>query len=292
MTKKKTRKAGREKVKGFCDNILDSYLNDIARTPLLTREEEVKVAKEAAAGSMEARNKLINANLRFVVRIAKKYQGHGLPLEDLINEGNIGLIKATENYDASRGFHFISYAVWWIRQSIITAISEKARIIRMPMHWNTKLLQIQKIRQMIHESQDHVDELKEIASQLGIDSERIKELVFLGQEVISLDQPTKDNGYASTIVDFLECENQSSPEEIALKGIMQNDINNALKILNKKEAAVIKARFGLTDGIPRSLEEIGDFYNISKEGVRQIENKALNLLRQSNRSRALEHYVA
>ena len=292
MTKKRNKKTSRAKVKRGHDDILDCYLSDISRTPLLSREEEIKTAKEAANGSIPARDKLISANLRFVVKIAKKYQGHGLPLEDLINEGNIGLIKATENYDVNRGFHFISYAVWWIRQSILAAIAEKARFIRMPIHWNTQLIQIQKARQLIQDSQNQRNEITEIANQLGMDSEKVKELIMLAQEVVSLDQPTQEVNHAASIGEFLENENQASPEENAMYGIMQSEIEKALDTLDSREAKVLKARYGLDDGIPKSLEEIGEHYRISKEGVRQIESKALNRLRQSGQSRALESYVA
>ena len=274
------------------ENILDSYLSDVGKIPLMTRDEEQIIAIKAAKGEKSAREKLINANLRFVVRIAKKYQGQGLPLMDLINEGNIGLIKAAEHFDASRGFHFISYAVYWIRQCIMMAIAEKARIIKTPLNWNSKMVQIEKARQFTQYKETHDNEVKEIAGQLGMETEKVAEIVKYGQEILSLDQPYSDTGDKTAWVEYLECENIQSPEEYVINDSLGEEIKKVLNTLEEKEAAVVKARFGLGDGYEKSLEEIGDDHNMSKERVRQIEIKALGALKHSARKGMLEPFVA
>ncbi|MCL2479348.1 MAG: RNA polymerase sigma factor RpoD/SigA [Treponema sp.] len=292
MTRKRSKKTERVRSQNNSDDILEYYLRDINKVPLLSREEEIKVAREAAGGSRQARDRLINANLRFVVRIAKKYQGHGLPLTDLINEGNLGLIKAVKHFDAERGFHFISYAVWWVRQAILTAIAEKSRMIRMPLYWNSKFIQIDKSKDASMESQINKNEIHEIADELGIEVDKLRELIMFKQEVLSLDHPASDGEKNTPIGDFLESGHHSSPEVNMLNNALQDDIEKVLDTLNNKEAAVIKARYGLDDGVSKSLEEIGDYLKLSKEGVRQIEKRALSQLKHTSRSRMLQPYVA
>ncbi|MCL2834879.1 MAG: RNA polymerase sigma factor RpoD/SigA [Treponema sp.] len=292
MTKKNNKKSGRVQSQNHSDSILECYLKDINRIPLMTRDEEIRTAKEAAKGNKIARDKLINANLRFVIRIAKKYQGHGLPLTDLINEGNIGLIKAVEHFDADRGFHFISYAVWWVRQTILTAIAEKSRMIRMPLYWNSKFIQMDKSKDLQKETQPGSSDLMEMARDLGIEADKLKDVMIFKQEILSLDHPAKDGEKTTPIGDFLESGKHTSPEVHVMKNALQDDIEKVLDTLNYKEAAIIKARFGLEDGIARSLEEIGEHFKLSKEGVRQIEKRALKQLRQRHCSSVLEPYVA
>ena len=292
MIKRKKRKSMPVQSQNKSDGVLDSYMHDIKKIPLLSREEEQKIAREAGKGNKAAQDKLINANLRFVIRIAKKYQGQGLPLEDLISEGNVGLLKALKHYDPDRGFHFISYAVWWIRQSILMAIAEKSRFIRIPMHWNSKLIQIEKSRMMVTENQISGNEITEMAEQLGMEPEILRELMLLRQDTISLEHPVNMNGTSSQLGDFLEGLYDESPEEHALNQSLQDEIEKVLDTLSSKEAEVIRARYGLVDGIPKSLEEIGVRYNMSKERIRQIENTAIDLLRQPSRSRRLESYIA
>jgi RNA polymerase primary sigma factor len=289
--KKTNKKVVQVKAKDSGDNILGSYMRDINKVPLLTREEEIKAAKEAASGNIAARNRLINANLRFVVRIAKRYQGQGLPLSDLINEGNIGLIKAAGHFDADKGFHFITYAVWWVRQSILMAIAEKSRIIRMPIMWNSKLYQIEKSRELNKDYQAQGEDLAEIADQLGLDVDKAQEIVRFGQEVVSLEQPGHDQEL-SPIKDFLINENEMSPEENAINITLHDEIEKVLCCLGEKEAAIIRARYGIGSQSPKSLEEIGDRFHMSKEGIRQIENRALQHLREPELRRRLEAYVA
>jgi RNA polymerase primary sigma factor len=289
--KKTNKKVVQTKVRDNSENILGSYIRDIKKIPLMTREEEVEVAREAAKGNKAARDKLINANLRFVVRIAKRYQGQGLPLSDLINEGNIGLIKAASHFDVDKGFHFISYAVWWVRQSILMAIAEKSRMIRMPLMWSSKLYQIEKSRELAQDYQVPGDDLAEIAEQLGLDVDRAQEIVRLGQEVVSLEQPSREQKSAS-IKDYLINENQATPEDNAINHTLTEEIEKILCHLGKKEAEILRARYGLGNQSPKSLEEIGDYFKMSKEGIRQIENRALQRLRQPEIRRRLEAYVA
>ena len=274
------------------DNILDYYLRDINKIPLLTREEEEETAKKAANGDNKAREKLINANLRFVVKIAKKYQGHGLPLSDLINEGNIGLLKAVDYYDVSRGYHFITYAVWWIKHSIQNAIARKGKIIRMPLHWKSRMIQIEKTRQMIQDNKILKNNLSDIADLLGMNVDKVREIMMLGQDVVSLDQPINENEGATLGSDFLESDNQLSPEEHVFYSSLKEEIEKILKTLSKRDANIIKSRFGLIDGIPLSLEETGDLYKLSREGVRLIENKVLKILQESSEISRLESFVA
>lgn len=293
ITKEEVKKTGKKNLSKNDESIMKSYLKDINRIPLLTREEEDDIARKAAQGDKKARDKLLNANLRFVVKIARKYQGRGLPLLDLISEGNIGLIKAVEHFDVERGFHFISYAVWWIRQSILMAISEKGRFIRMPVYWNNKCVQIEKAQQEIQESQvSKQEEIKELSRFLNMGAEKIKELIIFTQDVTSLEHPINGSQNAPTIGDFLESDNQLSPLDHAVYVNLQEKIEEALNTLNKKEADIIRARYGLGEQNPMSLEEIGDRYKMSKEGIRQIETKALQNLRHPVRRNKLEAFVA
>ncbi|MDR0312827.1 MAG: RNA polymerase sigma factor RpoD/SigA [Treponema sp.] len=287
---KRSKKSVQAKLLKGNDDVLDYYMSDIRKIPLLSREDEVKLATEAANGNKAARDKLIEANLRFVIRIAKRYQGQGLPLSDLINEGNIGLIRAASHFDVNRGFHFISYAVWWVRQSILTAIAEKSRMIRLPVQWNSKLFQIEKSKGQNYQSSEN--DLAEIAEQLGLDVEKAKEIAMLGQDIVSLEQPGNDGESYSSIRDFLVSENEASPEERVMNLTLQEEINHVLECLGKKEAEIIRARFGLDNQCPKSLEEIGDRFHMSKEGIRQIENKALRHLREPELRKRLESYVA
>ena len=292
MAKKKSKRARQVQILNDNVDIIDSYLKEITQIPLLSREDEEKIAREAAQGNKEARDKLINANLRFVVKIAKKYQGLGLPLLDLINEGNIGLIKAVERYDVGRGYHFISYAVWWIRQSILMAIAEKSRPIRVPVCWNTKLMEIEKTRQLLRDNQYHGNEIEKIADQIGLDLQKVRRLEMMGQETISLEQPFSDNEKSISIGDFLENENHVSPEDHAVNISLHDEIEKMLKSMGNMEAEIIRARYGLENRSPMSLEEIGERYHISKEGIRQIENKALKWLQMPEQKSRLRAFVA
>jgi RNA polymerase primary sigma factor len=274
------------------ENVLSMYLREINRIPLLTREEEDKTARAAANGNPAAREKLVNANLRFVVNVAKKYQGQGLPLPDLISEGNIGLINAVERYDVDKGYHFISYAVWWIRQAILKAICEKARMIRLPLNRANELVQIEKARKVVQERENTETEIHEIARLLDMDAEHVADMINISRDLISLENPVYANKDSSTIGDFIEDENYRAPDSQVVDNALHDDLESVLETLNKKEADIIRFRYGLGNRVPMSLKEIGDRFNLTKERIRQIEKKALKRLQHPSRMHLLAAYVA
>jgi RNA polymerase primary sigma factor len=275
------------------ENVLSIYLKEINRIPLLSKEEEYRTAQAAATGDKRAQDKLVNANLRFVVNVAKKYQGQGLPLSDLISEGNIGLLNAIERYDVNKGYHFISYAVWWIRQAILKAICEKSRMIRLPLNRANELVQIEKARKIVQDGHNTDTEINEIARLLDMDADHVADLVNISRDLVSLENPVYAADKDSSILgDFIEDENYRSPDEHAVDRALHDDIEAVLGTLNQKEADIIRFRFGLGDTIPMSLKEIGDRFNLTKERIRQIEKKALKRLQHPSRQRILENYVA
>jgi RNA polymerase primary sigma factor len=274
------------------ENVLSMYLKEINKIPLLSREEEDTVALAAAEGNRAARDKLVNANLRFVVNVAKKYQGQGLPLSDLISEGNIGLLNAVERYDVTKGYHFISYAVWWIRQAILKAICEKSRMIRLPLNRANELVQIEKVRKLCQEHTSTEAEIKEIAKILDMESEHVADIINISRDLISLETPVNTDKDSSTLGDFIEDGDYNAPDEAALEKALQDDIESVLSTLNEKEAEIIRFRFGLGEEAPMSLKEIGDKFNLTKERIRQIEKKALKRLQHPSRKQILESYVA
>ena len=271
------------------ENTLALYLGEINRIPLLTREEEEKHARDAAGGNMAARNKLVSANLRFVVNVAKKYQGQGLPLEDLISEGNVGLLNAIERFDVNKGYHFISYAVWWIRQAILKAICEKSRMIRLPLNRANELVQIEKARRLVQEGDG---EIRETARLLDMDQRHVEELLAISRDMVSLENPLYNDKDSSTLGDFIEASRYRAPDAQAMDAALQSDIEYVLGRLDEKEADVIRYRYGLGNKAPLSLKEIGDRFNLTKERIRQIEKKALKRLQHPASRRMLEIYVA
>lgn len=273
------------------ENVLSIYLKEINKIPLLTREEEDAIARAAAQGDKAARDKLAAANLRFVVNVAKKYQNQGIPLADLINEGNIGLLHAIERYDVNKGYHFISYAVWWIRQAILKAICEKSRMIRLPLNRANELVQIEKARRTMEGSSSD-EEIQEIARILDMDASHVADLINISREMVSLESPVYTDKDASSIGDFLEDTTYKAPEEQAIENALKEDIDAVLATLTQKEAEVIRYRFGLNGYTPMSLKEIGDRFNLTKERIRQIEKKALKRLQHPSRRQYLESYVA
>lgn len=274
------------------DNILSLYLKEINTIPLLTREEEVKYATEAASGNEFAKNKLIKANLRFVVNVAKKYQNQGLPLADLISEGNIGLMNAIERFDVEKGYHFISYAVWWIRQAILKAICEKSRMIRLPLNRANELVQIEKVRKDLQNNNGLEPEMEEVAKKLSMDKEHVEDLLNISRDLVSLDTPVYDEKDSSLLSDFVEDKGYQAPDEMAIDNSLKADINDLLKTLSHKEADIIQYRYGLNGRRPMSLKEIGTRYNLTKERIRQIEKKAIKRLQHPSRSQHLASYVA
>jgi len=273
------------------ENILSLYLKEINRIPLLTRLEEQETAGAAAKGDKTAKNRLIKANLRFVVNVAKKYQNQGLPLADLISEGNIGLINAIERFDVSKGYHFISYAVWWIRQAILKAICEKSRMIRLPLNRANELVQIEKVRKELGGAGRGDSEIVEIARQLDMDEDHVADLINISRDLISLDTPIYDEKDSSLLSDFVEDRGYKPPHEVVVDKALREEINQVLDTLSQKESDIIQYRFGLNGRRPMSLKEIGGRYKLTKERIRQIEKKALKRLQHPSRSSPLRAYI-
>jgi RNA polymerase primary sigma factor len=284
------RKVTKPDVRSKDETTLALYLREINRIPLLSREKEDEIAREAAKGSKKAQDKLVNANLRFVVNVAKKYQGQGLPLEDLISEGNIGLLNAVQRFDVEKGYHFISYAVWWIRQAILKAICEKSRMIRLPLNRVNELVQIEKARKFVQDGTDA--EVQEVARLLNMDPGKVAELLSISRDMISLENPVYEEKHSSSLGDFIEADQYRSPDAMIVESALRDDIEMVLDTLDKKEAEVIRFRYGLGNKAPLSLKEIGDRFDLTKERIRQIEKKALKRLQHPVRRKVLETYVA
>ncbi len=274
------------------ENVLSIYLKEINRVSLLTREEEDTHARQAAKGVQASKDALIRANLRFVVNVAKKYQNQGLPLSDLISEGNIGLMNAIDRYDVDKGFHFISYAVWWIRQAILKAICEKSRMIRLPLNRANELVQIEKARKELQGRWGEEAELKEVARTLSMSPEHVADLINISRDLVSLETPVFAERDSSVLGDFVEDTTYRQPEALMIEKSLKQDINEVLLTLTEKEAEIIQFRFGLNGRSPLSLKEIGDRYGLTKERIRQIEKKALRRLQQPKRAQILEAYVS
>ncbi len=274
------------------DSALSLYLKEINRIPLLTRTEETDLAKRAASGEKRAKDRLVSANLRFVVNVAKKYQNQGLPLDDLISEGNIGLINAIEKFDVEKGYHFISYAVWWIRQSILKAICEKSRSIRLPLNRANELVQIEKMRKELFSAKGSDPTAEEIAIALRMDERQVGELMHVSREMVSLESPVFTDKDTSILSDFVEDRKYSSPEDTLIYDNLRNDLNQALGSLSAKESEIIQHRFGLNDRKPLSLKEIGLKFKLTKERIRQIEKKAIQRLAIPGQAMELSLYMA
>ncbi len=275
------------------ENVLALYLKDINKIPMLSHEEQSDLADKAQKGDKKAQDKLVNANLRFVVNVAKKYQNHGLDLTDLISEGNLGLLTAVEKFDSSKGYHFISYAVWWIRQSILKAICEKSRPIRLPLNRANELVQIEHAKKVLGHKKTEQQEYEEIGKMLNMEPSHVREMINISRDMISLDAEINDgeNNHAK-IGDFFEDDTYDRPEEKAIDNAMKNDINNIVDSLKPNEAKIIRMRFGLNGYKPMSLKEVGEICDLTKERIRQIEKNAIIRLQHPTRSRKLEAYVA
>ena len=295
MTKTKAKKANSVgRPRNNEENILRTYLKEVNRIPLLKKEEEEKIASLAALGDKPARERLVSSNLRFVIMIAKKYQGQGLPLEDLIAEGNIGLLSSIDHFDVSKGYRFITYAVWWIRQAIIKALHEKSRMIRLPSNKTNELIKIEKTRQAIcsESSMQNDTELQEIAAFLNISQEKADNLMVISQDVLSLDDHASRADNTLAIKDYVEDDSAKSPVEYAINSALKDDLEKALSGLGNRAAEVIRCRFGLGNTSPMTLKEIGARYKLSRERVRQIEKRALLQLQNPQSCSNLEIYIA
>jgi RNA polymerase primary sigma factor len=274
------------------DNLLCLYLREINRYPLLSREEEEVLTRRAVADDREAKERLIRANLRFVVTVAKRYRTKDIPLLDLINEGNIGLLKAVEHFDVDRGNHFISYAAWWVRQSILKALSDKSRMIRLPWNRVNELVHIErKRREQLADSSKAAD-LGRIAEELGMSEDHVQNLINLSQTPLSLDSPVQGDAEFSLLGDLIHDTSGESPEEAAVSRSLSDHIRDLLETLTPKEAEILSLRYGLNGKKRLSLREIGIQYRLSRERVRQIEKKAITKLRAPSCRRLLEAYVA
>ena len=273
------------------NEVLSTYLKTIDKIPLLTYDEEYELALKAKNGDKKAREKLINANLRFVVSVAKKFRGQGMPLEDLINEGNIGLMTAVDKFEPEKGYHFISYAVWWVRQAILKALAEQSRPVRLPLNRSNELIQIVRAKNdLIHKKGISDPTVDEIAVASGLDVTLVKNLLEVTRDMISFDSPIKgDEEGDSSYFDFVEDKTQS-PEDDVVNHMMEKDVRGLLSVLGDKERDIIEKRYGFNGNEPMSLKAIGDEYNLTKERIRQIEKAALQKLRNNGESVGLEYY--
>ena len=266
------------------------YLKEIGKVPLLSADEEVELAKRMAEGDEEAKKRLAEANLRLVVSIAKRYVGRGMLFLDLIQEGNLGLIKAVEKFDYHKGFKFSTYATWWIRQAITRAIADQARTIRIPVHM------VETINKLIRVSRQLLQELgreptpEEIAAELDMPVERVREILKISQEPVSLETPIGEEE-DSHLGDFIQDDNVPVPAEAAAQTLLKEQLDEVLDTLTEREQKVLRLRFGMNDGRARTLEEVGKEFDVTRERIRQIEAKALRKLRHPSRSRKLRDYL-
>ncbi|GAA5220332.1 sigma-70 family RNA polymerase sigma factor [Membranihabitans marinus] len=270
---------------------LEKYLQEIGKVDLLTPEEEVDLAKRIKQGDQEALEKLTKANLRFVVSVAKQYQNQGLSLSDLINEGNLGLIKAAKRFDETRGFKFISYAVWWIRQSILQALAEQSRIVRLPLNKVGSLNKINRAFSELEQEFEREPSSEELAEQLEIAPDEVEKTLGVAARHVSMDAPFVD-GEDNSLLDVLENDNiNSTDKSLEYNESLKTEIERSLNTLTERQCDVVKLYFGIGVEHPMSLEDIGDKFGLTRERVRQIKDKAINKLRSASRSKLLKHYL-
>ncbi len=265
------------------------YLQEIGRIPLLTREQEVELAKRVAAGDKAARDALISANLRLVVSIAKKYIGRGLSFLDLIQEGNLGLMKAVEKFDWTKGYKFSTYATWWIRQAITRAIADQARTIRIPVHMIETVRELQRVKKELIQEKGEVPDPETLAQELGMPLEKVKRVENVSQYTSSLERPIGEDEEDS-LGDLIPDEHAPSPTKEAYKQFMMEELEKALSQLSPRERDILILRYGIKDGHPRTLKEVAGEFNITRERVRQIELKALDKLKHPTRKEELKKF--
>lgn len=272
------------------DDPVKIYLKEIGRVPLLTPEEEHELAERMAKGDPIAKKRLSEANLRLVVSIAKRYGGRGMQFLDLIQEGNLGLIKAVEKFDHTKGFKFSTYATWWIRQAITRAIADQARTIRIPVHMVETITKVKKTSsQLLHEN-GHDPTAEEIAERLGFQVDKVREIMRIAQDPVSLETPIGEEE-DSHLGDFIPDDDAPAPAEAASLILLKEQLNKILSTLTEREAKVLKLRFGLEDGRSRTLEEVGKEFDVTRERIRQIEAKALRKLRHPSRSKQVKDFL-
>ncbi len=272
------------------DDPVKIYLKEIGRVPLLTAEEEIELAERMAQGDPKARKRLSEANLRLVVSIAKRYVGRGMQFLDLIQEGNLGLIKAVEKFDHTKGFKFSTYATWWIRQAITRAIADQARTIRIPVHMVETITKVKKASSQLLHQNGHDPSPEEIAENLDMPVERVREIMRIAQDPVSLETPIGEEE-DSHLGDFIPDDDAPAPAEAASLILLKEQIGEVLSTLTEREEKVLRLRFGLEDGRSRTLEEVGKEFNVTRERIRQIEAKALRKLRHPSRSKKVKDFL-
>ena len=272
------------------DDPVKIYLKEIGRVPLLTTEEETELAKKIANGDIAAKKRLSEANLRLVVSIAKRYLGRGMQFLDLIQEGNLGLIKAVDKFDHTKGFKFSTYATWWIRQAITRAIADQARTIRIPVHMVETINKVKKISSQLLHQNGHEPTAEEIAEVINMPTDKVREIMRVAQEPVSLETPIGEEE-DSHLGDFIPDEDALAPQDAASHPLLKEQLAEVLSTLTPREEKVLKLRFGLEDGRSRTLEEVGEEFNVTRERIRQIEAKALRKLRHPSRSKKLKDFL-
>ncbi|CDF77990.1 RNA polymerase sigma factor RpoD [Formosa agariphila KMM 3901] len=269
---------------------LDKYLQDISKMPLITAEEEVELAQRIREGDQVALDKLTTSNLRFVVSVAKQYQNQGLTLPDLINEGNAGLVKAAKRFDETRGFKFISYAVWWIRQAILQALAEQSRIVRLPLNKIGSINKINKAFSFLEQSHERPPSADEIANELDMTVSEVKQSLKNSGRHLSMDAPLKE-GETSSLYDVVKSGESPNPDNNLMYESLNLEINRALDTLSPRESDVLRLFFGLSNEAPMSLDEIGETFDLTRERVRQIKEKGIRRLRHSSKNKILKTYL-
>lgn len=278
------------KIKSAVIDPVKVYLKAIGKVKLLSASQEVQLAKRIEAGDAEAKKLLVESNLRLVVSIAKKYAGRGMLFLDLIQEGNIGLIKAVEKFDYKRGYKFSTYATWWIRQGITRAISDQARTIRVPVHMVENINKLMRVQRKLVQEFGRDPSAEEISEKMDFTPEKVREIIKINQNPVSFESPVGEEG-DTQLGDFIEDSEIEKPMDAALFILLQEQLQKILDTLDDRERRIIQLRFGLHDGYPRTLEEVGREFKVTRERIRQIEFKTLNKLRNSNRSKALRDFI-
>ena len=270
--------------------MLDQYLKEIGQIPLLTPDEEVDLAQRIQKGDQEALHKMTRANLRFVVSVAKKYQGQGLSFADLITEGNYGLIMAAKRFDETRGFKFISYAVWWIRQAILQALAEQSRVVRLPLNRIGTISKIRKTGAKLAQQHERAPNIEELADELEISVDKVRDAMQHAGRHLSIDAPFNEDD-DNSLLDVVPVDEDSSPDDSLLDESVKIDIESALSLLHPREAEITRLYFGIGREHPLTLEEVGQRFNLTRERVRQIKEKALRKLRQKHRREELQSHI-